>query len=305
MPEESLGVTESGIEIHHRVPAVVHQWDRRENVREYVLRADRFQINGGVSKRPRVTPAAYVPTVGAATRTEAIVCFSGLREPATNLESFASNIREAGYTGVIEVLGVAFTAHHAEAARRTGCRLVQVDKRYAALSPGSAAALCFHDLLPGVAADDLLLIDGTRAIFIGDHFAAKTVGVTLFSKGARLIRSSEASRRRLRQFGVEDAACLDRQIVATELVAGRHRDVCAFYARVRAELAGKEHLLAEPGVLEGVFNKLAYADDPELPITVRPNGSVAYFPVVPSGMEIETEPVMRVGGAAPAILMAG
>ncbi len=305
LPEDSLEITGRGIEVHHKVTPVVHQWDRRENVREYVLRSDRFRLDGRTNITPRDPLQARVTPTLIETRSEAIVCFLGLRDPAMNLKLFAANIRETGYTGLIEVLGLAFTADDAEAARTNGCRLIEFDDRYAALSRSSAAILYFHELLPRLVADDVLLVIGTGAIFVGNPFASKTTGVTLFSKGPRLIRDPEATTRRPGLFGVQDVRTLDRQIVATELVAGPHRDVCAFCAKVRAELAGKEHLLTEPGILERLFNKLAYADDPELPVTVRPNDSVAYFPIVPSGMAIEMEPVMRVGGAAPAILMVG
>ncbi len=120
-----------------------------------------------------------------------------------------------------------------------------------------------------------------------------------------MIGDDETAAQRLNLFGVGDASILRRQFVTSGLVCGRKAEVLRFYDRLRRELSGKQHLLAEPGMMEGLFNRLAWSADPELSITVRPNGSVAYFPVVPSNMAIETRPVMRVGGAPLSILMTG
>ncbi len=300
MPPECLAVTGRGIEVDGRVVPVVHQWDRRDAVREYVLTAERFKPGQANVPPPSSQSGAAAPR---AEGSEAIVCYAQPEHGAANVENFARYVRETGYVGSIVIIGVGFVADEVEAARKYGCQLVQVDNRYASRAPDAAVHLWFREVLPHLNADEVFLIDGIGAIFIGNPFQAKTIGVSLFAEGAKLIRDCAVNTRRLGLFGETGARISGRQIVSARLLCGRRAEVRGFYAALFGEFEGKPHLLDEPGAVQGAFNKIAWSDQRELPITVRPNGSLAYIARWPTAMAVETEPVLRIGGAAPAVII--
>jgi hypothetical protein len=301
MPPECLAVTDRGIEVDGRVVPVVHQWDRRTAVRDYVLTADRLKPSGPAPSRRR-GPAGQ-PAARRADGSEAIICYRPSERNAVKLDDFAKYIRETGYLGAIGIVGVGFVADEVEAARAHGCQLLQVGSDYATRAPDAAAHLYFNEMLPQVGADDLFLIDNLGAIFVGNPFPAKTIGVSLFAEGVKRLRDSQEHTRQLALFGAPDARVSGRQIVSSRLLCGRRAEIRGFYAALFREFEGKQHLLETPGAIQAAFNKIAWSDHRGLPITVRPNGSLAYIARWPTAMTVETEPVLRVGGAAPAVVL--
>jgi hypothetical protein len=298
MPPDRLAVTGFGIEVDGRVVPVVHQWDRNPSVSEYVQTAGRF--NRSALRRSGTTGQA---AAAKADRFEALICYRRPEQGAVMLDAFTKYIRETGYVGVIAVIGVRFDADEVATAQRHDCRLLQVENRHAARAPDVAAHCYFHEVLPHLNADDVFLIDDISAIFVDDPFRAKTIGVSLFAEGARLIRDCQVNTDRLALFGEPGEHALGRQIVSSRLLSGCRADVRGFYAALFSAFEGKQSLLEVPGAIQGAFNKIAWSDRQELSITVRPNGSVAYFARWPTDMTIETEPVLRIGGAAPAVVL--
>jgi len=294
-----LAVTGRGIELDGHLVPVLHQWQRREMLNDYMW--EHMRLPPAQRLFGSRADGGNVAGMAAADRSEAIVCYAD-RQRAGLLDGFARNIRETGFDGAIAVIGVDFHADDVAAASRHDCRLVRVDARYAAAPPSNAAHLYFHDVLPHIEAEDLLLVDDTNAIFVGDPFRSKTSGVCFFAEGIRLVRECPANTHWLSQFDGPCSQALDRPIVSSAVIAGRAPALRGLYARLFKELGGKENLLMTPKMVQGAFNKLAHAAHGEWPVTIRPNGSVGYFSLWPHAMAIETDPVVRVGGAAPAVI---
>jgi hypothetical protein len=300
MPSDRVVITGRGVEVDGRVVPVVHQWDRHAAVQDYLLASERFKPGfPGARGASRHSGSPGQAVDGS----EAVICYLRPGQGTAKLRAFVSYIRETGYVGSLAIVGVGFIADNVEAARTYRCQLLQVDSGHATRAPEAAAHLYFHELLPQLNADDVFLIDDISAIFVGNPFRAKTIGVSLFAEGAKLIRDCQETMRRLALFGEPVERIAGRQIVSAGLVCGRRAEVRGFYAALFREFEGKAHLLEAPGAVQAAFNRIAWSDHRELPITVRPNGSLAYIARWPTGMTVETEPVLRVGGAAPAVIL--
>jgi hypothetical protein len=176
-------------------------------------------------------------------------------------------------------------------------------------SEENAAHICISWVLDKLAADtgtapgEVLLVDSARAGFLSDPFHVRTPGLSLFLEGPTHLGDSEPNRRWLSAVGCDDGLFADRPIVSSSLVRGAIGTVRDFYRQLLPEITCSAELMTMHKVVQGAFNKLCHGGKLGFPVTLHANGSQAFFEIWHCDLSIETEPVIKVGGVTPAIIV--
>jgi hypothetical protein len=58
-------------------------------------------------------------------------------------------------------------------------------------------------------------------------------------------------------------------------------------------------------VVQGAVNKLCHAGELDFPVMAYPNGAEVYFDLLGSDLAVDTRYGVRLGGAAPGVVLAG
>ena len=119
----------------------------------------------------------------------------------------------------------------------------------------------------GATPDQVLLLDGVRAVFPRDPFLNKTVGLSLFREGPARIGELEYNRHRLALFMPLDERGLRQPVVSSMVLRGPLPALREFYRRMFIELVGRAELLKIHKVVQGIVNKLCHTDDLGFPVT--------------------------------------
>jgi hypothetical protein len=157
--------------------------------------------------------------------------------------------------------------------------------------------------IPELRPSQVLLIDTVRATFCRDPFLTQTIGLSVFAEGPASIGDSSSNMEWLSFFESEVGPYTDKPIVSSSVVRGPLDVVQLFTRQLLSEYAGKAELLTVPKSIQGAFNKICHGAHPGYPITIHPNGSIAYFEIWPSDLPIETHPSLRVAGNLPSIIV--
>jgi hypothetical protein len=316
MPEAALAVGAEGILIEGRVVPVIHQWDRRPMVAEYVETAPRFSLTSagdGVHSwssaptTPRFSAelAAVAQTSGAA---DAIICYYDANRSVGWLEPFLASARGSGFRGSIFCVGD-FDGTGKSTIERYGGQVLPIQNRHAALDAENEAHLFMRSALDELSRHlslklgHVLLIDTVCATFCRDPFLTKTIGLSVFAEGPASIGDSAHNMEWLNYFVSDIGAYLDKPIVSSSVLRGPIEVVQLFTRKLLAEYAGQAELLYKPKSTQGAFNKLCHAGNLDYPVTIYPNGSIVYFEIWPTDVPIQTQPIIRVAGTLPSIIV--
>lgn len=309
MPARSIRVSEQGVLIDGRPVPVLHQWDSNATTAEYVRTAPRFRLDGPAPPRPPARPAAtVVPARNAASTRNAVVAFYHRQRDADRLRHFLQSLRNTGYAGGAHCIG-AFNPSELELLSQHNCAAYTI----AATDPAVAdniAHFYLGQVLDQLAADQatapdqVLVLDSVRAVFLRDPFLSKTIGLSAFCEGTTRIGESDYNRHRLGLFVPANEGWLQFPVLSSALLRGPLPVLREFYRQLFLEFIGRQDLLATQKVIQGAINKLCYAGFGS-PVIVHPNAAEAYFDTSSAQLSISMRPVVRIGGAVPAVVLTG
>lgn len=314
MPDEAMSIDQRGVLIDGRLVPVIHQWDRKEKLRQYVEAAPQFRLDAKVEPRypmvrSRAIAAPPLPVKpDTADTTDAVVCFYHRERDADWLEPFLATLRAVGFAGGIHCVG-ALDANDLVLLRRYGAVAHTSAPVAAEIDVNNVAHIHLSHVLDELAADQsvqldqVLLIDTLHAGFLRDPFLSKTVGLSVFSEGPVSIGESDYNVHRLQLFTDVDDNWRRRPIVSSTLLRGKIDVVREFYRALFAEFVGREDLFRIHKVIQGAFNKLCQEGDFSFPVIVYPNASEVYFEIWPQNLTIDIRLGVRVGGTVPAIVV--
>jgi hypothetical protein len=317
MPDKALAVTESGILIDGRKVPVIHQWDRCQSVADYVQSSPQFTIPSQeniVDSRPHAAAVrqsyfeAPKPVEEIVSKADAIISYYDRERHAGWLRPFLASARTVGFTGNMYCVGV-FNQDELDLLAQYQCQSRNLDVRSAIVDPQNGAHLYMRSVLDGIARtpgqcpDQVLLVDTVRVTFLRNPFLTKTIGLSLFVEGAVRIGDSKDNLNWLSLFVDSVDPFLDKLIVSSSMLRGSVTVVQTFCRQLLAEFHDNLQLLSRPKIMQGVFNKLCHKGNLGYPVTLYPNGSVAYFDIGPRDLPVETQPIIRVGANMPSIIV--
>jgi hypothetical protein len=297
-PDGTMSIADGQVLIDGRAPPVLLRWDTDANLSRHVAVSPRFRLGRPLSRR-----APCIPTMR-----DAVVAFYHRQRDAGALGLFLGSLRSASDSLDVHCVGELDESEQAIMAR-FGCTAHAVSGCEAAMAE-NMAHLHIGRVLDTIASgsarpDQVLVLDSVSAAFPRDPFLNKTMGLSLFREGPMRIGESDYNRDRLALFATLDEQSLRQPIISSAALRGPLQVLRDFYRRLLTELAGRLDLLNIPKVVQGLFNKLARADDLGFPVTAHPNGSEVYFELLPSDLALDTRHGVRVGGTVPGVVLVG
>jgi hypothetical protein len=312
MPDAAISIDQRGVLIDGRLVPVIHQWDRKQELRQYVETAPRFRLNTKTEPRYPIVPrhaANAPPGPVAPDRPDALLCFYHRERDADWLEPFLATLRTVGFPGAIHCLG-ALDANELAVLARHGAVAHSIDPISGGLDHvDNLAHVHMSRVLDELDADastrpDQVLVMATmRAGFLRDPFLSKTIGLSAFCEGPAHIGDSEYNAIRLQQFTALDDAWRRRPIVSSAVLRGKLDVVREYYRQLLAEFVGRPHLLQMQNMIQGAVNKLCQEGKFSFPVILHPNAAEVYFEIGPQSLTIDMRLGVRVGGTVPAIVV--
>ncbi|HET7881869.1 MAG TPA: hypothetical protein VFL55_13370 [Acetobacteraceae bacterium] len=293
---DTVAITDHGLQMNGRFAPVVTGWDTSTRVLVHVRTSPRYRLD-------HISPPPARP---AASRRDAVAAFYHRQRDHGWLELFLGSLRCVNDTADIYCVGDFDQAELAAMARFRALGFV-----LPACDPAAAdnvAHLYLNQALEGIATsgvqlDQLLLLDGMRAAFPRDPFLNKTVGLSLFCEGPVRIRESEFNRHRLSLFTDVNETSLRQPVVSSMALRGPLPLLREFYRRMFLELVDRAELLKIPKVVQGIVNKLCHADDLGFPMIVHPNGAEVLFDLLGPALGVSDRHGLRIGGTVPGVVL--
>jgi hypothetical protein len=311
-PDDAISIDQRGVLIDGRLVPVIHQWDRKEVLREYIEAASQFRLSPEAAPHYPIMPrraAPQPPEPIAADRPDAVLCLYHRERDADWLEPFLATLRTVGFPGRIHCLG-AFDPNELAVLARHGAVAHGIDPIGGDLDHvDNLAHVHMSRVLDQLAADasvavDQVLVMATmRAGFLRDPFLSKTIGLSVFCEGPARIGDSDYNSFRLQQFTELDDVWRQRPVVASSVLRGRLDVVRAYYRKLLAEFIGRTQLLEMHNMIQGAFNKLCQGEDFDFPVILHPNAAEVYFEIGPQNLTIDMRLGVRIGGTVPAVVV--
>jgi hypothetical protein len=294
VPVEAVTISPRGALIDGRLVPVLHQWQKHTALAGYVRSDTRFRLS------PAPASAAAAADAGTV-----VACYHRERDAAW-LEVFLGSLRSTGFRGALHCVG-AFNSAELSVLQQYGAVTHQVGRIDASVQIENVAHLLISQVLDRITGDSaqgqVLVLDTVRAGFLRNPFENSTIGLSAFCEGALRISESEYNLHRLAMF-MEGAERFGQQpIVSSTLFRGRMEHVRAFYRKLLIEFVGRAELLRISKSIQGAVNKLCHGGGFEFPIVLHANAAETLFDFWPSGMQVDMQPNIRVGGAVPAIVL--
>lgn len=309
VPDDAIRIDPRGVLIDGRLVPVIHQWDRKANLRHYIDASPQFRLDR--QAQPRY-PVAWRHGGGATQQAQAagfdaVICFHHRDRDTPWLEPFLASLRAVGFAGDIHCIGALDEAACAVLARHGAiAHPIAIDE--GDVDVDNVAHFHISRLLDELAArtvqpDQVLVVDTMRAGFLRDPFLGKTIGLSVFCEGPVALGDSDYNLQRLGFFVEVDDTWRRQPIVSSAVLRGRLDVVRQFYRRLMAELVGRRELLAVAKVVQGAFNKLCHKGDLGFPVIVHPNAAEVYFEIWPQSLTVDIRLGVRVGGTVPAMVV--
>ncbi len=295
---DTVAATDQGVLTDGRLAPVVADWDAITRVLVHVRTSPRYRLDDAAQPARRQAPAPR----------DAVAAFYYRPRDAGWLELFLGSLRCVNDAADVYCIGD-FDPDELAVVARFGALAFTLP----ACEPTMAENLAhfyLHQVLEGIVSagatpDQLLLLDGVRAVFPRDPFLNKTVGLSLFREGPARIGELEYNRHRLALFMPLDERALRQPVVSSMVLRGPLPALREFYRRMFIELVGRAELLKIHKVVQGIVNKLCHTDDLGFPVTVHPNGAEVYFEFLGSSLALDTRRGVRIGGTVPGVVLGG
>jgi hypothetical protein len=309
-PDDAISIDQQGVLIDGRLVPVIHQWDRKAVLRQYVEGAAQFRLDANPAPRhPTVARRASTPLPMTADQHDAVLCCYHRERDAEWLEPFFATLRTVGFAGAIHCVGD-FNANELAVLSRHGAIAHRIDP----IGGGShhvdnLAHAHMSRVLDELATeqpaclDQVLVISTMRAGFLRDPFLSKTIGLSVFCEGAGSIGASEYNVLRLQQFIDINDTWHRRPVVSSAVLRGQVEIVRQYYRKLMAEFDGRPHLLEMQNMVQGAFNKLCQDNAFDFPVILHPNAAEVYFEIGLQSMATDTRTGVRIAGAMPAIVV--
>lgn len=295
VPDDSVVMSSRGALIDGKLVPVLHQWQKHAALAGYVRSNARFRLS------PAPARAAVANDAGT------VVAYYDRERDAAWLDIFVRSLRSTGFNGAFHCVG-AFDPAETALLERHGGLAHQVGPLDTSMQIENVAHLLISQVLDGIAKDvpgQVLVLDTLRAGFLRNPFENATVGLSAFCEGKLRVGESDDNLHRLALFVDGTEWFRQRPIVSSMLFRGGIDQVRTFYRKLFIEFVGRAELLGVPKSIQGAVNKLCHGGGFAFPIVLHANAAEALFDFRPSGMQVATQPDIRVGGAVPAIVLGG
>jgi len=307
-PADAVTCTARGVMIEGTLAPVLVHWDASATVARHVRTAPNCQIDAAMRGAWPSARGERPPNAPLEASFDAVVAYYHRQRDAGWLPMFLGSLRYANEQIAIHCVGdfdeqelAILERHHCTAYRAPATDLAQAENvAHLYLSQ----ALDRIAVAPSGQPDQVLVMDGMRAIFPRDPSLSKTIGLSVFSEGPLRIGESPYNRDRLAYFVSADVSSLELPVVSSTLMRGSLASVRAFYGRMYNEIVGRAALLGVQKVVQGAVNKLCHFADLGLPVTIHPNGAEVYFDMWPSELSVDTRHGVRIGGTVPGVVLA-
>lgn len=298
VPDTSIAINDDGILVDGVLSAIVHQWDRKPTLVQYLT--SKYSNQDASDHKP----SSSVESDRRVSRDAVLVYWQeGFAE--SSLRMFCFTLRSSGFFGSLVIL-TGGSIDILEELKRDFDVSVHEDKSIKESGLDRHVACHFHakNWIAANEFDRLFFFDTPDAWFVSSPFAGMRRGLTVYAEGNKTISSSPLNTKWLLTFSSQSDLGLEKEIVSSSLVSGDKDEVLRFYSDLFS-LAFLSNARADVGQsIQGAFNAIVHEiHGGRRSVTVSPNGSVAFFSIWNEDVDITSWPSLRVNDYTPSIVM--